>query len=59
MSCLRRLREVGPLMIEKSRPWVFFDGAFQQQVMGLGFLIYISNVHKIQFKANLGARSNN
>jgi len=47
--------------VDKSKPSVFFDGASYNGGTScrIGFLLYISNIHYVFGKANLGAGLNN
>lgn len=48
-----------PPIIDKSTPWVFFDGAANQGGCGGGFILYISDQHFYKVKMCLGVGTNN
>jgi ribonuclease HI len=51
---------VGEVFIDKTIPWSYFDGACQgdENIRGLGGLIYYNNNHFLIFKACLGPITN-
>jgi ribonuclease HI len=53
-------RQIGELLIEKSYPWGFLDGAKQwpQDFYSAGVILYFSNSHFIKFKVGLGTGMN-
>jgi ribonuclease HI len=58
---LLKSMDVVPLVIEKSKPWGFFDGACQRNKnqCGIVFLLYFSDSSYISGYGNLGRGTNN
>lgn len=54
-------RQVGELMIDKTIPWGFFDGAKQdpQNFCSFGGVLFLSEKHFFKFKAGLDSGKNN
>lgn len=54
-------RSITPLLIDKSHPWGFFDGASQvnSSLYGVGGIIFFKPNHYISFSARLGNGTNN
>jgi ribonuclease HI len=52
-------RLIKEVIIEKSSPWGFFDGASQQYTCGGGGLLYFSDTHYYTLTSGLGNGTNN
>ena len=52
-------RSVGPLVIDKSKPWDYFDGACKQCDLGIGSLFFLHDQIVYKFKAHCGYGTNN
>lgn len=48
-----------PELIDRSRPWAYFDGAENPQGCGGGAILYINDHHHYQIRMGLGPGSNN
>ena len=47
--------------MDKSLTWGYFDGVYRclDSIGGIGFILYLSETHKFQFKGNIGRGTNN
>lgn len=54
-------RNLDPLQIDKTNPWAFFDGACKARdmMLGLRFILYLSDAHSLFFQENGGRGTNN